>query len=441
MLRAESKFAENADYQTIKILFDKSFKNNPEIIKEFETLGFEVATPMAQLFLGLVYESHVFCDDAKAAKFYKKAAHQQFEKSEDAKKLYIASQQRQYLETGKIIFDTLEDQKLPQNPVDIISKKQKITTDLVPTLEKKPSLIEMCLTDKRMAQQQFITMFKDYETYQLTHVSRNLNSLFKDSAIRAREKLEKLLRYVAMSNRKGAESILKENSDLLLMKGEFTDPFNRHFKRISPFQYAVWAQDRHMWDMLKKYMPDDVAKRQLDELELKGTEHGKFFDFLPLINTFKIFISNYYSLFKSNRESFVNQLVKEIGGAQRNSVAHLVCEYNRNDRAFFPCPDFKDTNLPSDLPKFQDISILPSLPVVKDFGIGTEYCLLRGSANEHPIIGRAAYIYHVLREDDESMLYDILKDDLEAIVALQNQRKHDFKLLKESLTFSKCLIL
>ena len=443
MLRKEQLFdvKKSDEYKAIKVFFEEFYKNRPEIINEFETLGFEVTSSEAQLFLGLLYDSAQFRNEAKAAEFFKKAAEQGAERSAYAKELFIACQQKQYLDNGRLLFDTLQEKKSTENQSDLESKENYISHV---NSAAASSLIDNYLSDKRMTNKYFVPLFKTREAHQLTLVNRNFNCLFKDSMQAIREQLQMLLRYVSMGYQNGAEDILKKNPDLLLMKGEFTDPFGRYFSGISAFQYAVWARDRHMWDMIRQYLPNETAKHQLEELETKGTEHEKYFDFSRLINAMKFYIKNYDNWMKNNDvEGCANYLVKEIGGAQRHSVAHLFNEYC-NNQPFYPCPSFDEKELRRDVHCFPKVSNLLLIPLVQGMGVGAQFCLWR-SSSVRVLGGRKAFI----DESWETPLI-IVKEDLAAIIALQQQRARDITLLKHDLHIqehevtepkSKCLVM
>ena len=93
--------------------------------------------------------------------------------------------------------------------------------------------------------------------------------------------LAQLLKLVAEGEQDQAEALIKQTPQLLLASGTVTDLSGRTFKNITAFQYALWAMDWHMWTMIKKYLPTEAQAQQLQELETKGTEHGKHFDFKP----------------------------------------------------------------------------------------------------------------------------------------------------------------
>ena len=91
--------------------------------------------------------------------------------------------------------------------------------------------------------------------------------------------VNKLLDHVMRGEQDEAEQMIKANPQLLNHKGAGKEFHNgREFKSITPFQYALWALDWYMWVMMIVYMDLSEARSQLEELESRGTEHGKQFD-------------------------------------------------------------------------------------------------------------------------------------------------------------------
>lgn len=103
------------------------------------------------------------------------------------------------------------------------------------------------------------------EAAALAATSKNLNNLFKpmlDKII-----LQKLLVYIARGLKDNAEQILSDYPRLALKKGEVTDCSGRTFKNITAFQYALWALDEFMWEMIYKYLDKEEARSQMLEIE------------------------------------------------------------------------------------------------------------------------------------------------------------------------------
>ncbi len=159
--------------------------------------------------------------------------------------------------------------------------------------------------------------------------------------------LQQLLQYVAEGEQDKAEALIQTNRNLLLYAGTVKDLSGREFKSITPFQYALWAMDWHMWKMIQKYLPEEQQREQFEVLETKGTRHGKHFSLQPLIGALQTYVDNYDSLswkmFESKRE---HHWQKVVGGAQRKLPVHVINEYCRPDRSFDPCPKFTEASLP-----------------------------------------------------------------------------------------------
>ncbi len=151
------------------------------------------------------------------------------------------------------------------------------------------------------------------------------------------------LRLVTEGEQDKAEAMLKANPNLILQSGTVTDLSQRTFEHITAFQYAVWARDWHMWTMLLKYLPQEEAILQLHSLEIHGTEHGTHFDFSSLIGAYEMLGQNWdnwdYNQCKIH-------WIKRVGGKQLLAPAHVANEYSRQDRPFYPLPDFTQGGLP-----------------------------------------------------------------------------------------------
>jgi serine/threonine protein kinase len=155
------------------------------------------------------------------------------------------------------------------------------------------------------------------------------------------------LRLVAEGEQDKAEAMLKANPRLGLAAGSVTDLSKRTFKNITGLQYALWALDWNMWLMLLKYIPREEAQLQAMALDENGTEHGKHFDFSPLLNAYQTSEQNYSAWYKANNwEAVEIHCCKQVGGAQLLLPAHVINEYCRLDRAFYPVPNFNQEGLP-----------------------------------------------------------------------------------------------
>ncbi len=167
------------------------------------------------------------------------------------------------------------------------------------------------------------------------------------------QELSQFLRLVAEGEQEQAEAMLQKNRDLVLCAGNVMDLSKRSFENITGFQYAVWALDWHMWTMLKRYLPDDQAAVQLMTTGSWVSTHGLHAG-MPggpldkLSTALKTYLDNYDAWYKKNKDyqTIEQHWQKEVGGAQLLLPAHVINEYCRPDRPFYPCPAFEEPMLP-----------------------------------------------------------------------------------------------
>jgi hypothetical protein len=171
-----------------------------------------------------------------------------------------------------------------------------------------------------------------------------------------------LLRHVAYGQQKEAEAILKETKDektrieLLILKADVTDPSGRIFHKITSFQYALWAFDKYMWEMLLKYFPREIAAQQIKELDESGVEYlkpkfqemkaetiknEKHFDFIPFLETLKYLTKNIQYMPYEKLEEY---WVKKLGAEQIKLPMSVVNEYCQK-KSFKKLPTFKEKTL------------------------------------------------------------------------------------------------
>lgn len=149
--------------------------------------------------------------------------------------------------------------------------------------------------------------------------------------------IAEFLHYVGWGQEEQAEAMLKNRPQLALGYGELTEPAKRTFKNMTGFQYAIWAQDWMMWDMILRYLPKEEAAKQLEELNENGTAYGKRFNLDELLKGLQVYIDNYS---KWNGTQCNDHFTQVIGNAQRLLPVHYMQEYCSTKRSFFPTPDF-----------------------------------------------------------------------------------------------------
>ncbi len=168
------------------------------------------------------------------------------------------------------------------------------------------------------------------------------------------------LSYVVKGNQVKVEEILERHPHLVLSKGDCKDPAGREFRNITGFQYALWALDWHMWEVMLDYLQefddDEVYRQYYDQkTRTKALGHGEHYNFQELLYALKSFIAQYDALKKSNNQVALDRLwVHNIGGAQRKTVAHVAQEYCNPDRPFNPIPDFNKKPFKRQLKLYKD---------------------------------------------------------------------------------------
>lgn len=101
------------------------------------------------------------------------------------------------------------------------------------------------------------------------------------------EEVQTFFKWVSDGDEEAAEAILKENPSLALQYGRLTERCGRSFRHITALQYAFWALDWSMWEMIARYMPPQEAHKQYDLFRRRGTEHGRHFDFGPYLKAIR----------------------------------------------------------------------------------------------------------------------------------------------------------
>ena len=241
--------------------------------------------------------------------------------------------------------------------------------------------------------------------------------------------VNKLLLHIARGEQPEAEDMLQipGNEVLLLHKGTVTDYSDRTFENITGFQYALWALDWHMWKMLKKYLPNEEALAQLEELETQGTVHGKHYDFRPLIQALQTYVDQFSAWYTAHNWSAIeNHWSKVVGGAQRQVPVHVANEYCRQDRAFHPAPSFTEETLPRELRFWIDRMKYFPLMVIDGDELGRNFGVLRGAGEGPARDSRSARVVRCLERQAAS-------DDCEAIKGLREIRSAQLQALDQEL--------
>ncbi len=210
-------------------------------------------------------------------------------------------------------------------------------------------------------------------------------SALKANAIDSKE-VKEFLRFVAEGEQDKAEAMLQKNPALALVSEDVTDLSKRTFTNITAFQYAVWALDWHMWTMIRKYLPDDEAKKQAEGFETGSwvRQHGLHAQHLlnNLVEALRCANALYNAGIKAHSAGNA-AWIQQVGGAQCLLPAHVVNEYCHPRRSFEPCPDFKDTSV---LSRTRKSDAKPTKEwftgLYNDGSLGEKYAYIRAAREE-----------------------------------------------------------
>jgi len=143
-----------------------------------------------------------------------------------------------------------------------------------------------------------------------------------------------LLKWVTEGHLAKVEELLQKNPNLAFMKESVTDLSGRTFNNISAFQYAAWALDTEMCELILKQVDNAdaaVADIQLTELEKNSwKEHGLYYDPSPLAKKTQEYINNSS---KWSYEKCCEYWQKEVGGEQRKCPAWLIYAWCEEGKA------------------------------------------------------------------------------------------------------------
>ena len=153
------------------------------------------------------------------------------------------------------------------------------------------------------------------------------------------DSLQKFLQLVVEGEQDQAEAMLRQTPEMALYSGTVTDLSGRTFNNITGFQYAVWALDSHMWEMIRKYLPVEAACEQINNLETATGKHGKFASWQNLIDALAVFIE---MCNKKQWDAAAKQWNGAVGNAQQQLPVHVVNQYCHPTRSFSPCPNFQE---------------------------------------------------------------------------------------------------
>lgn len=248
--------------------------------------------------------------------------------------------------------------KVYTQELEVFSRKQILEAQLSTSLRihRNPSglhpfFVALSLSEQSeqpALQQQSVEPIKSWQQ-KIAEKDREIESLRKKifqlshQSSLPQEEIQKFLHLVTWeANEEKAKAMLNQTRGLAQAYANFQDPSGRQFTSLTGFQYAVWALDWQMWEMIKSYLSFDEAQSQLQELVTrtqrdKSWQYGSHFDLNPLITALRTYRDNYV---KWNEQECNKYWINHVGGAQRQLPVHFVQEYACAERTFVPVPDF-----------------------------------------------------------------------------------------------------
>ncbi len=270
----------------------------------------------------------------------------------------------------------------------------------------------------------------DCQTARLTTPQYQMQS--KSPKLEDVRDIQQFLDHVVAGAQPKAEAMLKVNRDLALASGTVTDHAKRTFKNITGLQYAVWALDWHMWEMIRKYLPLKAVCEQASGFEqgLWVAEHGEHFKGWRLIEA----LSN-----ANNAKDYLEKMQywQRAGELQRLLPMHILQEYNQPGQKFssyvYPYEDNPERIV--EYPIFNN-----QYELVRDFPrdllnkLGTKGTLYRGEEENGAILNiHPPEDYDYFNNFTGSYYTNFLSDETSAISRLLNIREQQRKNLKISL--------
>ena len=230
----------------------------------------------------------------------------------------------------------------------------------------------------------------------------------------------------------------EERQALLRTPCVLTDYSGRTF-HCTAFEYAYWAKDIHMCRILVSYMDEETKSQLLERItvndnhglgfEQHGVKHvSPHFDLTPLKTALQVYLNGFDAWSLARNWTEMTEAWLATGKAQRELPVHIVNEYCRKDRRFYPIPDFNEQTLPRDQ-KFTNLITRTQeswFPLrASDSGLGFDFALIRYTwTNASAIDVKDA-------QNDRNPIR--MRHELDVMSRLDQTRTNDLMRLREDL--------
>ena len=233
--------------------------------------------------------------------------------------------------------------------------------------------------------------------------------------------INKFFTHIVLGEQAAAEAMLKTDQTLATQKFDITDHAGRTFHRITGFQYALWALDWQMWEMIQPYLDSSQITEQIDTLEAVTTtgpvNHGPHFSCCELDKAYTDYLQNWQDWCRHKNWAAQEDSWRAIGLAQHRLPANLIQAYFHPRHSFAPMPDFHiplQADMRADKSTWQD---------------DTQPTILRGGRDPRKI-ATPLRRRHLYKRDNGATVNRELQQDAAAIHLLFATRKNQFKALK-----------
>lgn len=281
--------------------------------------------------------------------------------------------------------------------------------------------------------EKIVDYLKPKELVKAALASKETFFVYAQRKLAINKKAHELSTDVAHGKQAEAEQFLKElpigqAQEVLLTAVPFTDYSNRTF-HCTAYEYAYWAKDTHMCRMLEKQMDADTKMSMLKRCEaiekegLTYKQHGvevkgsKHFDFEPLKTALTNYVQGYNNWSNTENYTAMKAAWMAVGLAQRDVPVHVINEYCRPDRSFYPRPEFDEPTLPRVL-TYYDYRAGENkavFPLVSDSsGLGVDFAcgrgrggVCRGNVRQRPRAGRGCADLAAVSRLDEVRTADL----------------------------------
>lgn len=166
----------------------------------------------------------------------------------------------------------------------------------------------------------------------------NAHAFFNETDTDAKRQND-FFQYVAQGDLFSVKQCLHFNPSLPKIKGCLHDNAGREFTGITALQYAHWAKDIYMCELIASYLEPIEALEQINQQKeiTNKSGHGDEYDTELLINAY----ANFHKQFAENTYDYskIAPTWDQVGKIQATLPKHFANEY-RKARGFDPIPFF-----------------------------------------------------------------------------------------------------